>query len=158
MFPTTPSLDLRAHDILYPLPQSWGWENSFDIVHQRFLVWGIKKTDWPLVVHNLCSALKPGGYIQFVECKFIFPEKWVKQPQQRKLALTQIWSTENFGMDIDAYAQIEGLLRNEGLNDVNTINHDWGYGAAAKQPEQREASAEMWVEGFRHLENKIAGK
>lgn len=158
LFQANPGLDLRAHNILHPFPQSWGWENSFDIVHQRFLVWGLKKSDWPLVVHNLCSALKPGGYIQLVECKWIFPENWNRQSEQRKLALTQIWSTETFGMDINAYARVEGLFACEGLVDINTVSHDWGYGAAATRPDQRESSAEMWVEGFRHLENKIAGE
>lgn len=158
LFESHPDLNLHEHDILQPIPESWGWSNTFDIVHQRFLVWGIKKLDWAVVVRNLCQAVKPGGYIVFVECKWIFPENWEKQREQHKLALTQIWSTETFGMDIHAYAQLEPLLQNVGFVDVKTHSYDWGYGAAAKKPEQKTSSAEMWVESFRHLGGKLSGK
>ena len=158
LFEANPSLNLREHDVVQQIPASWGWSNFFDIVHQRFLVWGIKKSDWPAVVRNLCQAVKPGGYIVFVECKWIFPENWERQPEQHKLALTQEWSTETFGMDIHAYAQLGPLLQHEGFIDVKTDSHDWGYGAAARKPEQRISSAEMWVESFRHLAGKISGK
>ncbi|WEW56947.1 hypothetical protein PRK78_002406 [Emydomyces testavorans] len=146
-------LDLRKHDLRQPLPEEW--KKSFDIIHQRFLVWGLKATEWSSVLRNLRAALKPGGRIQLVECKWVFPENWATHPQQHRLALTQIWSTESAGMDLYIEEKLERLLEEEGFDDVTTVCHDLAYGATAKKPENREPSAELWIESFRHLATRM---
>ncbi|MCJ1258534.1 hypothetical protein MMC24_006367 [Lignoscripta atroalba] len=155
LFQSNPGLDLRAHDIREPFPQSWGWSNAFDLVHQRLLIWGVTSTEWSSVVHNLVELVKPGGYIQLVECEWILPHVSDQQPEQKKLNLVQSWSTESFGADIHVWNKLEKLLLAEGCEDITEESFDLGYGATAKLPEDREKSAELWAESFRHLARGI---
>ncbi|KAJ6441380.1 methyltransferase family protein [Purpureocillium lavendulum] len=151
-------VDLRSHDIRTPFPPNWAWGSKFDVIHQRLLIWGIKSDEWPVVISNLVAALKPGGYIQLVEAEWIDPNNPadpVSRPQLRKQAALQEWSTASFGMDIHIAYKLAGLLREAGLEDVETVQYDHGYGALAKVDHQRDVSAELWVECFRTLDQKI---
>ncbi|KAL2265887.1 hypothetical protein VTJ83DRAFT_6987 [Remersonia thermophila] len=150
--------DLRTHDIRTPFPESWGWANTFDVVHQRLLIWGIKASEWPVVISNLISVLKPGGYIQLVEAEWIDPANpasEVTRPELAKQAALQKWSTASFGMDIDIAYKLEKLLSDAGLEDVGVVQFDHGYGALAKAESQKNVSAELWVDCFRTLDEKI---
>src|SRR5438105_3833067 len=61
------SLDLHELDARAPPPPGLGWESTFDLVHQRLLIWGFQKHEWPSVLKNYLSLLRPGGWIQLVE-------------------------------------------------------------------------------------------
>lgn len=159
--PGDSAVDLRSHDIRTPFPIEWNWTDKFDVIHQRLLIWGIKSAEWPAVISNLVSSLKPGGYIQLVEAEWINPKNLadaVSRPQLRKQAALQEWSTASFGMDIHIAYKLAGLLADAGLEDVETIQYDHGYGALARVENQRDVSAELWVECFRTLDEKIPGK
>lgn len=110
------------------------------------------------MVHNLVELVKPGGYVQLVEAQWIIPDVSDQRPEQKKLNLVQTWSTESFGMDIHVWNKLETLLRAEGCEDIVVESFDLGYGAEAKRPEDRNVSAELWVESFRHLASKITGE
>lgn len=165
LFPATHTqeadrISLREHDITQPFPKSWAWENSFDVVHQRLLVWGLKSRDWPSAIKNYIDILKPGGYLQLVEIEFIsktnpHPDS---RPQLQKQAALQKWSTETFGMDIDIAYRLADLFRDAGLEGVETVAFDHGYGALARDPGQKDVSAELWVECFRTVDTKIPGE
>ncbi|KAF4333983.1 methyltransferase [Fusarium beomiforme] len=154
----SPKADLRRHDIRTPFPVSWNWSSKFDVINQRLLIWGIKSAEWPHVISNLVQSLKPGGYIQLVEVEWINPKSPADEktrPQLRKQAALQEWSTESFGMDIHIAYKLEGLLRDAGLEDIQKVQFDHGYGALARVDDQRNVSAELWVECFRTLDEKI---
>ncbi|KAB8077925.1 S-adenosyl-L-methionine-dependent methyltransferase [Aspergillus leporis] len=155
LFPNTVDLDLRQHDIRQPFPDAWGWTGSFDIIHQRLLVWALKKDEWPQVVRNLQSLLKPGGTLQLVECQWLFPERWASYPEEYQLGLTQIWATEGAGMDIRLADKLEPLLKESGFDNVTTVRYPLPYGAKVKNPADRDISAELWVESFRHLARRM---
>lgn len=161
MFPASSSADLRAHDIRTPFPKSWAWEGKFDIIHQRLLIWGIKSAEWPTVIHNLSSAIRSGGYIQLVEAEWIDPKNPaspVSRPNLSKQAALQVWSTESFGMDIHIAYKLEDLLKGAGFKDVTKVQFNHGYGALARDPGQGNVSAELWVDCFRPLGEKIPGR
>lgn len=157
--PSNHGLDLRQHDIRKPFPSSWNWSNTFDIIHQRLLIWGLAESDWPLVLHNQYDALKPAGWIQIVEVEWIDPKNPHRLPELHKHALMQQWSTRTFGMDIDIAYKVEDLLKETGFINVGKTQFDHGYGAKARRPDQRDASAELYVECFRSIDAKMpAGK
>ncbi|KAH6866128.1 hypothetical protein B0T10DRAFT_534374 [Thelonectria olida] len=157
LFPPSPSgssgaINLSSHDIRAPFPPSWNWASTFDIVHQRLLIWGIKASEWPQVISNLVAILKPGGYIQLVEAEWIDPRDpadAVKRPQLRKHAALQEWSTASFGMDIHIAYKLGSLLKEAGLEDVSKIQFDHGY------EDKKNNSAELWVECFQNSDEKI---
>ncbi|KAL8996933.1 MAG: hypothetical protein Q9188_006449 [Gyalolechia gomerana] len=156
LFPPGQSvLDLRQHDIRKPFPSAWDWSNSFDVIHQRLLVWGLAESDWPLVLRNQYNALKPGGWIQIVEVEWIDPKNPHSLPELQKHALMQRWSTSTFGMDIDIAYKVEDLLKKTGFINVGKTQFDHGYGALARKPDQRDGSAELYVECFRSVDAKM---
>ena len=119
------------------------------------MIWGIASKEWPAVVRNLVELLKPGGYIQLVEVEWIDTSRPASLPQLKKQAALQEWSTKGFGMDIHVAYQLEGYLRDAGLENVIKVQFDHGYGAKSKDPEQADVSAELLVECFRSLDQKI---
>jgi SAM-dependent methyltransferase len=152
------AIDLRTHDITKPFPNEWNWSGTFDVIHQRLLIWGIRREAWSVVIKNYIEILKPGGYIQLVEAEWIDPRKPARLPQLKKQELLQKWSTEAFGMDINIAYQLEYFLRDAGLENVTKVQFDHGYGASAHDPNQSNVSAELWVECFRTLDSRIEGE
>jgi SAM-dependent methyltransferase len=163
LFPSTEAQDtdgitLHAHNVTAPFPSSWN--NTFDVVHQRLLVWGLKTPDWPRAIANYKAVLKPGGYLHLVEIEFIsktapHPSS---RPQLQKQSKLQQWSTKEFGMDIDIAYKLPDLLKESGFEDVKLVQFDHGYGALARDPAQKDISAELWVECFRTVDTKMPRK
>ena len=150
-------LSLREHDIRQPFPASWGWHNTFDLVHQRLLVWGIGATEWNNVVRNLADAVKPGGVLQLVEVEWVLSSYSNEQTQQKKLAKVQEWSTESSGMDVHIWKRFPEILKGLGFQDLESKTYSLGYGATSKRPEDRTWTAELLPQSFRHLARKISG-
>jgi SAM-dependent methyltransferase len=150
-------ITLYDHNITKPFPDAW--KNSFDIIHQRLLVWGLQTAAWPIAVKNYVDILKPGGVLHLVEAEFVsktpVPDNL---PQLQKQAALQVWATESFGMDIDIAYKMEALLSEAGLKDVQKMTFDYGFGALAVDPAQKNVSAEAFVECFRTVDTKIPGR
>jgi Methyltransferase domain len=155
LFPPFSSLDLRQHDIQKPYPPGWNWSNSFDIIHQRLLIWGLPLAAWTTVLRNHMTILKPGGYIQLVEAEWIDAKHPSKLPELTRQAAMQEWSTKTFGMDIDIAYKLADLLAEAGFVNVKTTQYDHGYGAKARAEDQKAASVDLWVECFRSLDAKM---
>ncbi|KAJ3141428.1 hypothetical protein HK100_006857 [Physocladia obscura] len=47
-------------------------DNTFDFVHQRYLVVGLQKSQFPGVIRELMRVTKPGGWIELVELDMTF--------------------------------------------------------------------------------------
>jgi len=151
-------LDLREHNLKYKFPESWNWSNSFDLVHQRLLVWGIRSEEWEAVLDHLVDVVKPGGYIQLVEAEWVLPSYSEEQPQQRKLGLVQSWSTESAGMDVHIWKRLPSLLKARGLTTIREESFNLGYGATATREQDRVWTAELLPQSFRHLARRIPSK
>lgn len=152
------SLDLREFDIRSSAPPDPSWEQSFDLVHQRLLIWGLQTPEWSRVVKNHYSMLKPGGWIQLVEGQWVDrdrpfdPEKY---PSLAKMSEMQKWSTSNFGMDIYVAYRLENLLKEAGFERVEKTHFNLGYGALAREVDWKQRSADMWIDTFRSLGSKL---
>ena len=151
-------LDLRHHDVRTPFPESWGWKNSFDLVHQRLLVWGIGANEWSTVLKNLADVVKPGGTIQLVEAEWVLSSYTDDQVQQKKLAQVQKWSTESSGMDVHIWKKFPDLLKPFGFRNIKEETFSLGYGATSKRLEDRIWTAELLPQSFRHLARKMPSK
>ncbi|KAJ1568642.1 hypothetical protein HK405_015709, partial [Cladochytrium tenue] len=58
------NISFRIEDVLKGLSFP---DNTFDLVHQRNLLLGVKDGQWPAVIRELIRVTKPGGYIELAE-------------------------------------------------------------------------------------------
>ncbi|KAI0397484.1 S-adenosyl-L-methionine-dependent methyltransferase [Xylariaceae sp. FL0594] len=66
---TLPSnMRLSTLDVKAPIPPEL--HGAYDLVHVRLLAAAMLPAEWAIVVRNVSRLLKPGGYIQWVECDF----------------------------------------------------------------------------------------
>ncbi|KAF2499003.1 methyltransferase family protein [Lophium mytilinum] len=145
------SLDLHELDARAPAPSNLGWEGSFDLIHQRLLIWGFQKKDWPAVLKNQLALLKPGGWIQLVETQWVdrdHPFDAAQYPNLAKQTTLQTWSTDVSGMDIFIAYNLEDHLKELGFENVSKRDFVLGYGAKAKEESQNRPSADLWIKTF----------
>lgn len=151
------ALDLHEVDIRGPPPSTFQWQGTFDLIHQRLLVWGLPAAEWPKVLTNHHSLLKPGGYIELVEAQWInkdHPFDPTKFPNLAKITEVQKWSGSNFGMDMYIAYRLENLLADAGFKNISKRQYSLGYGAQAREVEWRERSTDMWIDTFRGFGQK----
>lgn len=60
-----PNVSFQVGNALGRLPFS---DNTFDFVNIRLFIIALKKHEWPIVISEAYRVLKPGGYLQMVEC------------------------------------------------------------------------------------------
>ncbi|MCJ1352281.1 MAG: hypothetical protein MMC33_002265 [Icmadophila ericetorum] len=68
-FPQTPEpfkIGFTTQSIKEPWPSKW--HNSFDLVHQRLVLGACGSFSHKQAVKNLIELVKPGGWIQMIEC------------------------------------------------------------------------------------------
>lgn len=146
-------LQLCQHDVRMPFPSTW--QNSFDLVHQRLLVWGLGVDEWAPALAHLAGVVKPGGLLQLVEAEWVLSSYADECVQQKKLARAQEWFTGSSGMDVHVWKRLPGLLSALGFQDVQVKTFNLGYGATCARPEDRVWTAELLPQSFRHLARKI---
>lgn len=88
-------------------------DNSFDFVHQRYLILAIPASRWPYVVAELMRVTRPGGWIELIET----------EPPNGSPAVTQLasWGAQlvgKRGMDLAMARQIGPLLTAGGATQV----------------------------------------
>ncbi|PLB49843.1 putative methyltransferase [Aspergillus steynii IBT 23096] len=153
LFRDDPRLQLHQHDIRTPFPSVW--RNSFELVHQRLLVWGLGFDEWAPALANLADVVKPGGVLQLVEAEWVLSSYADECVQQKKLARVQEWSTASSGMDVHVWKRLPDLLSALGFQDIQVETYPLGYGATSARPEDRVWTAELLPQSFRHLARKI---
>ncbi|KAK4141751.1 uncharacterized protein C8A04DRAFT_30595 [Dichotomopilus funicola] len=151
------ALDLREFNIKSATPPEPSWANSFDLVHQRLLVWGLQKDEWLPVVKNHFHLVKPGGWIQLAEVQWVprGADYDALPPILKRITAFQQWTTEFFGMDVDAAYRLEDWIKEAGFVNVQKTSFTLGYGAAAREEAWQKPSAEMWLETFGGLRSKV---
>ena len=110
------------------------------------------------MIRNHASLLKPGGWIQLVECEWIdhgHPVDVAKCPLIAKMLRLLEWTISNLGGDTFVAYRLENLLKDAGFQHVQKTQFDVGYGALAKEEQWRRPSAEIWVDVFTALAPKI---
>lgn len=60
-----PNVSFQTGNALERLPFS---DNTFDFVNIRLFIIALKGEEWPVVIREAYRILKPGGYLQIVEC------------------------------------------------------------------------------------------
>ncbi|KAI1095696.1 hypothetical protein F5B19DRAFT_440645 [Rostrohypoxylon terebratum] len=76
-----PNVVLSELDVKQPFLEHM--HGKYDLVHVRMLVAAMMPGDWERVIQNLMKILKPGGFIQWIECDFVTGEYLGSKPTSR---------------------------------------------------------------------------
>ncbi|KAI7901348.1 S-adenosyl-L-methionine-dependent methyltransferase [Cokeromyces recurvatus] len=121
MFPTTirpENVKFELYNILNGLPYP---DNSFDYIHMRLLITGLRSEDWPKTIAEIYRVLKPGGVVQLVESDFT---------EKADIQTVEIFNTEfrkalvELGLDPWIGSKLENLLTETNF-DVIEINQKY---------------------------------
>ncbi|CAG8690218.1 3952_t:CDS:2 [Cetraspora pellucida] len=91
-------------NVLEPLPFK---DNTFDFIFQRILYVGIPGKNWPSVVNELVRVLKPGGYIELMECDFQYN---IMGPATKRLINGILLMFDERGLDPTVCYKLRGFL------------------------------------------------
>ncbi|KAI7882019.1 S-adenosyl-L-methionine-dependent methyltransferase [Lichtheimia hyalospora FSU 10163] len=111
--------EFLVHNIVEnpPFPNDY-----FGFIHQRFLLLGIAKKDWPQILAHHMRTLKPGGWIELTELSYA---KLVNAGPKAQLTFdTAITVMNKGGMDIDLANSLEPMLKDAGFVNVQTRSFD----------------------------------
>jgi SAM-dependent methyltransferase len=127
-----PNLDIQLEDI----EEEWVFpENTFDLIHIRSMAGFI--ADWPRLLTQSLTALKPGGYIEFHDFSSPFacedgtlpPNSaltlWVKTWEEGAVLSGRSWSTVGPGMS--------AMLRAVGFENV--VNEEYKISTTGAKPQ-----------------------
>src|SRR5579884_954221 len=92
-------------------------DDSFDFVHQRFLVTGIPLAAWPEVVRELVRVTRPGGWVELVELTPSLHR--IGESTRRLLTLLQDLG-RSLGLDTEGvvFRSLDGYLQDVVLRSV----------------------------------------
>ncbi|TEA19692.1 N-methyltransferase tcpN [Colletotrichum sidae] len=112
-----PNMSMTKHNALRPFPEDM--RGTFDVVHVRLIVLGMKKGDWEVVAEHLHTLLRPGGYLLWAEVGDIMkcvPPSTVFDEWMR---VTALWAMKT-GRDMYMPARLPAVLKDAGFKDVNS--------------------------------------
>ncbi|KAI7857000.1 S-adenosyl-L-methionine-dependent methyltransferase [Circinella umbellata] len=113
MFPAAirpENVTFKLTNIIDGLPYD---DNTFDFVHMRQLIVGLRATEWPNVITEIFRVLKPGGLVQLVESDFTVDrgqDPWIASKLEQLLSdrtfddIHQETRTIEFGKEGDPIA------------------------------------------------------
>ncbi|KAK4251750.1 Trans-aconitate 2-methyltransferase [Corynascus novoguineensis] len=113
----------NCHFELDDIEQEWAWkENSFDFIFARDLILAIR--NWPKLVDQIYTHLKPGGYAEFHCVTGILgcdDDTLPADSPMRKFADALYDSTQIFGTPIDDPTRWKSWFEERGFEDVTEV-------------------------------------
>lgn len=67
------NVNFQVGNVLKRLPFP---DNTFDLVHLRLFIVALKREEWPILMKEVYRVMKPGGFMQMVECGMLV--KYIK--------------------------------------------------------------------------------
>ncbi|KAF2634687.1 hypothetical protein P280DRAFT_463175 [Massarina eburnea CBS 473.64] len=135
------NVQLDILDIKKPIPDNL--RGTFDFVHIRLLIAAVEPSEWPSVVSNTASLLKPGGKLQWEEIDFFTSNYLRSKPQSttntaQKCLFKMTKNVDRFRAGFNTLAE---NMEKAGLGEVITdlVSND-------RVPETRESLARNGIE------------
>ncbi|KAL8278842.1 hypothetical protein RQP46_008713 [Phenoliferia psychrophenolica] len=108
-------LNLFEHDVTKALSEEH--VGTYDLVHQRLLVLGLRTEEWPVAVANLAATIKLGGFLQLSEVLPGITDYGQSEAIDRAIALWKV-AFEVGQKDLLCLCHLEGHLKSAGLQEV----------------------------------------
>jgi len=106
------NLDFQVTSIL-SLPKEWA--NKFKLIHQRLLVGGLKRKEWPETIKEMHRTLAPGGWVQLCEIK-----SWKSGPNTELLFKIVFALSEHRGMFQYCAKHIPKMLEDNEFENIQS--------------------------------------
>lgn len=90
-------------------------ENTFDFINIRLFIIALKSEEWPILIKEAYRLLKPGGYLQCVECGML--EKGNDFAQWAGLTFKEM--IENRGQDPFIASKLDSLLETSDFSIIH---------------------------------------
>ncbi|KAI9149061.1 N-methyltransferase verN [Paramyrothecium foliicola] len=146
--PLDPPVNIIKHNLVDELPADW--QNSFDFIHQRFIIPLFASEEVNGVLRNLTAGLRSGGWVQLVEMNFKTPISTPLEsvPTVRKIheIISSVVSAKG---DPLACTKLAGRLTDLGLTNV-------GYKAVPTIAGAAHPDAEIGERGRRNMLTVLA--
>jgi hypothetical protein len=141
-----PNITLKRQNIMEDWPTEW--EGTFDLAHQKNVIVHTGTFQEAVkVVRRLAGLVKPGGWIQIVDC--YVPHEPIEDGDEPsdKLFKTCGQYLKRNGMDNELARRLEEILKNVGgLEDIGAKH---GVSRLGKgEPEGMEETSKIQLEGF----------
>ena len=146
-----PNIHMHVASVL-SLPEDWS--ESFDLVHQRFMVGALRVEDWPVALAELFRVLKPEGGIQLVE--FVFKSPCEDGPMRRHFDLLGRLF-QSHGLLREVATELPGLLRTAGFVNVAYEEKIVPFGNAREWGEDAAAQANNHISILRETGHFVVG-
>ncbi|KAI1778799.1 S-adenosyl-L-methionine-dependent methyltransferase [Hypoxylon cercidicola] len=152
-FPQEPKpedgITYKMQDVTQPWPQDW--LRSFDLVHQRFVLGGVKQPSLKDAVMNLINLTSSGGWISLMESDV--SEDVVNNKQD---GAADVWQLLRhlymaMGVEPDPGKYLRGWFGEAGLVDIHEERILVPVGAGRSDPEMAEKSSRSVVVTAQHL-------
>jgi SAM-dependent methyltransferase len=95
------------------------WTNTFSLVHQRLLMAGLQRSEWPIVLGEIHRVLRPGGWVQLGESSTWGGEHPGKPCLEKLTAMVRsIASSRN--LNLDCAKDMPKMLADAGFVEVQS--------------------------------------
>lgn len=124
----------------------WTYDQPFDLIHARYLAGAIK--DWPRLVAQAYTHLKPGGFVEFQDWDFTFR---TQDGSLREDAALWRWQKNGFeaarriGRSLWPGRDLERWVREAGFVDVQVVRSPMPLGPWPKDPLQKRLGLLSWA-------------
>ncbi|KAA6414463.1 MAG: S-adenosyl-L-methionine-dependent methyltransferase [Lasallia pustulata] len=131
--------------------------NTFDLVHSRMVVGGINSARWPTYLRDITKALKPGGWLQMVECYYMCQSDNGSITDEHALRQwSQYYMRSLNGIkDLRAPLRLQALFTTAGLVSVETRMIPLPLCAWSNDPRERQIG-EANRDNVHHLLSNLA--
>lgn len=161
MFPASPAPNM--HFVVQSVTEPWPgeWDSSFDLVHQRLVLAACDPASAKRAVAALFSLVKPGGWIQLLECDhsggFSAAQK-SRYPATTKFGDLVMKALAATGKSGQYGPSLRGWLREAGALDVVETLLDCPVGTSAATPALKESTKENLLSVVMNLKAASKGK
>lgn len=151
-----PNVQLSTHSIFDDWPAKF--QNSFDVVHQRFVLTVCSDETAPDATKKLFACVKPGGWIELHEGDMLSIQEGPNHAAFTKFRDTMVNAWAAIGNQPNPGKSLVTWLEEAGAVDIQQEVQTIQIGAAAEDKEQGERAIRVMLHLLDGMKRMLAGK
>ncbi|KAJ5832524.1 hypothetical protein N7474_000835 [Penicillium riverlandense] len=145
-----PNCTIEVDDVL----QEWTWREPFDLIRMRNMIGSFDQNEWARVYQQCYNQLRPGGWIEQLECGPFIESDDGSLPPDSALANWGPYMEDcgaRAGRPCDLIHTMSSSIRDVGFVDMHEQVYKWPIGPWPKHQKYKEAGRlnyEHWMSGM----------